>query len=116
MEDLNYLVFGPISEHGPSTQGLKLYGIADLLITCQGMVKKVYLMVLSGTEVVEGGPVSIVNSQQALFSQFCNKGLYLKNLTNIIGFPVPLQHKEQPLRRDFADKPMLSIVTDTRLL
>ena len=78
------------------------------------MGEKVYLLVLSGTEVVEGGPVSIVNSQQTLFSQFCNKGLYLKNLTNTIGFPAPLQHKEPHPRRDFPDEPMLSIVTDVR--
>ena len=80
----------------------------------QEMGKRVYMMVLSGTEVVEGGPVSIVNSQQTLFSQFCNKGMYLKHLTSIIGFPAPLQHKEPHPRRDFPDEPMLSIVTEVR--
>ena len=68
MEDLNYLIFGPLNEFGPNWQGLKSYGIADLLIKCTEQGKKVYLAVLSGTEVVEGGPVSIVNSQQTLFS------------------------------------------------
>ena len=33
-----------------------------LLIKCTEQGKKVYLAVLSGTEVVEGGLVSIVNS------------------------------------------------------
>ena len=37
MEDLNYLVFGPISQHGSSWQGLKSYGIAEWLIKCQQM-------------------------------------------------------------------------------
>ena len=78
------------------------------------MGKKVYLLVLSGTEVEEGGPVIIVNSQQTLFSQFCNKGLHLRNLANNIGFPAPLKHKESHLRRDYLDEPMLSIVTDVR--
>ena len=114
MEDLNYLILGPASEHGPNWHGLKAYGIEDLLIKGQEMGKRVYMMVLSGTKVVEGGPVSIVNSQQTLFSQFCNKGMYLKDLTSIIGFPAPLQHKEPHKRRDFPDEPMLSIVTDVR--
>ena len=78
------------------------------------MGKKVYLLVLSGTEVEEGGPVIIVNSQQTLFSQFCNKGLHLRNLANNIGFPAPLKHKESHLRRDYLDEPMLSIVTEVR--
>ena len=70
------------------------------------------MMVLSGTELVEGGPVSIVNSQQTLFSQFCNKGLYVKNQTSIIGFPAPLHHKEPDQRREFPDEP--SILTDVK--
>ena len=53
MEDLNYLILGPVSEHGPNLQGLKPYGIAYLLIKCQEMGKRVYMMVLSGTEVVD---------------------------------------------------------------
>ena len=96
IEDLNYLVFGPISHHRSSWQGLKSDGKAELLDTCQEMGKKVYLLVLSGTEVVEGGPVSIVNSQQTLFSQFCNKGLYLTNLTNTIGCSTAAQGTSPP--------------------
>ena len=72
------------------------------------------MLVLSGTEVVEGGPVSVVHSQQTLFSQFCNKGLYCRNLVNLVGFPAPLQHKAPHSRRDFPDEPLLSIVTDMR--
>ena len=34
MEDLSYLVLGPLNEMGPNLQGLKSYGIADLLIKC----------------------------------------------------------------------------------
>ena len=101
-----------MNEHGPTWQGLKAYGIADLLIKCTEQVKKVYLMVLSGTELVEGGPVSIVNSQQTLFSQFHNKGLYLKDLTNVIGFPATMQHKEPHELRDLSIEPMLSVMTD----
>ena len=71
-------------------------------------------MVLSGTEVVEGGPVSIVNSQQTLFSHFHNKGFYLKDLTNVIGFPAPMQHKEPHELRDLPNEPMLSVMTDLR--
>ena len=114
MEDLNYLVFGPIFQHRSSWQGLKSFVIAELLIKFREMGGKVYLLVLSGTEVVEGGPVSIVNSQQTLFSQFCNKGMYLKDLTSIIGFPAPMQHKEPHELRDLPDEPMLSVMTDIR--
>ena len=78
------------------------------------MGKKEYLLVLLGTKVVEGGPLSIVNSEKTLFSQLYNKGLYLKNLTKTIGFPAPLQHKEPHPLRYFHDKPILSIVTDVR--
>ena len=92
--------------------GLKFYGIADLLIKCTEQGKKVYLAVLSGTEVVEGGPVSIGNSQQTLFSQFHNKGLYLKDLTSLIWFPAPLQHNEPHELRDKPNEPGLSVMTD----
>ena len=43
-----------MNEHGPNWQGLKAYGIADLLIKCKEQGKRVYMMVLSGTEVVQG--------------------------------------------------------------
>ena len=71
-------------------------------------------MVLSETEVVEGGPVSFVNSQQTLFSQFHDNGLYFKDLTNVIGFPAPIQHKEPHKLRDLPNEPMLSVMTDIR--
>ena len=71
------------------------------------------MAVLSGTEVVEGGPVSIMNSQQTLFSQF-HKGLYLKDLTSLICFPAPLQYKVPHELRDKANEPVLSIMTDLR--
>ena len=59
----------------------------ELLVKYQEMGKKIYLLVLSGTEVVEERPVRIVNSQQTLILQFSNRELYGKNLTNLIGFP-----------------------------
>ena len=61
MKEVNYLFLG-LNEMGPNWQGMKSHGIADLLIKCTEQGKKVYLAVLSGTEMVEGGPVSIVNS------------------------------------------------------
>ena len=85
-----------------------------MLIKCTEQGEKEYLAVLSGTEVVEGGPVSIVNSQQTLFSQFHNKGLYLKDLTSVIGFPAPMQHKEPHELRDLPNEPVLSVMTDIR--
>ena len=99
---------GPLNDHGPNWQGLKAYGIADLLIKCTEQGKKLYKVVLSVTEVVEGVLVSIVNSQQTLLSQFHNKGLYLKDLTNVIGFPAPMQHKGPHELRDLPNEPVLS--------
>ena len=69
---------------------------------------------LSGTEVVEGGPVSIVNSQQTLFSQFHNRGLFLKDLACLVCLPAPLQHKVPHELRDTANEPVLSVMTDLR--
>ena len=92
MEDLSYLILGPLNEIGPNWQGMKSYGIADLLVKCTDQGKNVYLAVLSGTKVAESGPVIIVNSQQTLFYQFHNRGLYLKDLTSLVCFPAPLQH------------------------
>ena len=56
----------------------------------------------------------VFNSQQTLFLQFCNKEMYLKDLTSIIGFPAPIQQKESHERRDFPDEPILSVMTDIR--
>ena len=69
---------------------------------------------LSGTEVLEGSPVSLVNSQQTLFSQFHNRGLYLKDLACLVCFPAPLQHKVPLELRDTANEPVLSVMTDLR--
>ena len=69
---------------------------------------------LSGTEVVEGGPVSISNSQQTLFSQFHSKGLFLKDLAALVCFPAPLQYKVKHELRDTANEPVSSIMRDIR--
>ena len=88
--------------------------LADLLIKATEQGKKVYIAVLSGTEVVEGGPVSIVNSQQTLFSQFHNRGLYLKDLTSLVSFQALLRHKVPHELRHTANEPVLSVMTDLR--
>ena len=44
MEDLNYLILGPLNEHRPNWQGLKAYGLVDLLIRCTEQGNKVYLV------------------------------------------------------------------------
>ena len=59
------------------------------LVKIQEMGKKIYLFVLSGTEVVE-----------TLLSQFSNRELYGKTLTNPVGFPAPMYHREPQTRRD----------------
>ena len=46
---------------------------------------------LSGTEVVEGGPVGYTNSEQTIFSQFHGKGLFLKGLVALISYSSPMQ-------------------------
>ena len=71
----------------------------------QELGKRMYRMLLSGTKVVEGGPFSIVNSQQTMFSQFSNKVMYLKDLNSLIGFPIPLQHKEPTSAGTFLASP-----------
>ena len=65
--------------------------MAELLIKCMDQGKRVFLAAVSGTEAVEGGPVSYTNSEQTVFSQFHGKGLYMKGLVHLISFPSPLQ-------------------------
>ena len=55
---------------------------------------------LSGTEVVEGGPVGYTNSEQTLFSQFHGNGLFLKGLVALISYPAPMQGKVKHELRD----------------
>ena len=69
---------------------------------------------MSGAEVVEGSPVSIVNSQQTVFSQFHSRGLFLKDLADLVCFPAPLQHKVKHELRDTAEEPVNSIMSDIR--
>ena len=88
--------------------------VAELLIKAAEQGKKVYIAVLSGTEVVEGGLVSIVNSQQTVFSQFHSRGLFLKDLADLVCFSAPLQHKVPNELRDTATEPVNSIMTDIR--
>ena len=76
--------------------------------------KKVYIAVLTGTVVVESGPVSKVNSQQNLFSQFHSRGLFLEDLADLVCFPAPLQHKVPHELRDTANEPVNSVMTDIR--
>ena len=66
MENLNFYILGPAN--GRNWQGLGNYGIGETLVKIQEMGKKIYLFVLSGTEVVEVVSVSIANSQQVLLS------------------------------------------------
>ena len=85
--------------------------MSELLLKCEKQGKRIFLAVVSGTEVVEGGPVSINNSQQTLFSQFHSKGLFLKGLAAVICFPAPLQYKVKHELRDTASEPVSSILS-----
>ena len=88
--------------------------MAELLIKCMEQGKRIFLAAVSGTEVVEGGPVSYTNSQQTLFSQFHSKGLFLKGLAAMICFPAPLQAKVKHELRDTDREPVSSILSDLR--
>ena len=93
LEDLCFLTLGQLNDRGVNWEGWKSYGVSELLIKCLEQGKRIFLAAVSGTEVVEGGPVSYTNSQQTLFSQFHSKGLFLKGLAALICFPAPLQDK-----------------------
>ena len=84
MEDLCYLSLGQLNEKGANWEGWKSYGISELLIKAAEQGKKVFIAVLFGTEVVEDGPISIVNSQQTVLSQFHSRGLFLKDLADLV--------------------------------
>ena len=76
------------------------YGTTELLVKIQDQGKRVNSFVLSDTKLVKGGPMSIVSSQQVLLSQFSNRELYFKYITNIIGYPAPMFCRDTHLRRD----------------
>ena len=97
MENLNISDLGPLSSHGRIWQGLGNYGIRELIVKIQEMGKKIYLLFLSGTKVVEGGPVNIVNSQQTLLTKFSNRELYNKRLDLSFWLPSPLVSQGAPL-------------------
>ena len=76
--------------------------------------KRVFLVAVTGTEAVEGGPVSYTNSEQTLFSQFHGKGLVLKGLVALISDPSPMQGKVKHELRDSDREPVSSILSDLR--
>ena len=112
IEDLCFLSLGPLNEKGANWEGWRAFGVSELLIKCLDQGKRVFLAVVSGTEAVEGGPVSYTNSEQTVFSQFHGKGLYMKNLVHLISFPSPLQGIVKHELRDSEREPIGSIVAD----
>ena len=105
---------GQLNERGANWEGWKSYGVSELLIKAEEQGNKVFLAVLSGTEVLEGCPVSMSNSHQTVFSQFHSRGLFLKDLAALVSFPAPLQHKVKHKMRDTAKDPVSSIMRDIR--
>ena len=76
--------------------------------------KRIFLAAVSGTEEVDGGPVSYTNSQQTLFLQFHSKGLFLKGLAALICFAAPLQAKVKHKLKDTDREHVISILSDLR--
>ena len=62
VEVFNFYIQGPLYSQGKLWTQRGKYGIAELLFKIQDQGKRIYLFVLSGTELVEGDLVSIVNS------------------------------------------------------
>ena len=58
IEELCFFSLGPLNNLGGNWEGWKSFGISELLLKCLELGKRVFLSVLSGTEAVEGGPVS----------------------------------------------------------
>ena len=76
------------------------------------MGKRVFLSVLSGTEAVEGGPVSYTNSAQTVFSQFFGKGLNMMGMVKLVSFPAPFQGITKHELRDTEQEPLGSFMAD----
>ena len=90
IEELNFYVLGPINNFGGNWENLKSFGISELLLKCNDMGKRVFLSVVSGTECVEGGPVSYTNSAQTCFSKFMGKGLPMVGMVRLVSFPATM--------------------------
>ena len=112
LEDLCFLSLGPLDDRGANWEGWRAFGVSELLIKCLDLGKRVFLSVLSGTEAVDGGPVSYTNSEQTVYSQFHGKGLYMMNMVKLISFPAPFQGIMKHELHDTELEPLGSIIAD----
>ena len=81
----------------------------------KSMGKRHNLFIVSGTEMVLGGPTSITNSQRAAFSQFKKRELFHRNLSNMLGFPLPLMCPVSHRNRDTDEELIASLMRTWKL-
>ena len=114
IEELCFFSLGPLNNLGGNWEGWKSFGISELLLKCLDLGKRVFLSVLSGTEAVEGGPVSYTNSEQTVFSEFFGKGLYMMDMVKLLSFPALFQGITKHELCDTELEPLGSIVADIK--
>ena len=112
IEELCFLSLGPLNNKGANWEGWKSFGVSELLLKCLDLGKRVFLSVLSGTEAVDGGPVSYTNSEQTVYSQFFGKGFFMMDVVKLISFPAPFHGIMKHELLDTEHEPLDSIVAD----
>ena len=79
------------------------------------MGKRVFLGIVSGTEFMEGGPVSYTESAQVCFSQFMGKAQPVEGMVRLLTFPAPLLCRSKHQTRDTAIEPLTSAMADIKV-
>ena len=115
VEQLNYYVFGTLNSFQGNWENLKRFGVAELLLKIWDMGKIVFLGIVSGTEFLDGGPVSYTESAQVCFSQFMGKAQPMEGTFRLLMFPAPLLCRSKHQSRDTAIEPLSSVMADIKL-
>ena len=115
LEILNYYVFAPLNAFNGNYDTIGRYSVAELLFKLYKMGKNVQLIVTSGTEFIEGGPVSFTESAQVCFSQFLGREQPMEGMVSLLMFPAPLLLRSKIQSRDTDEEPLAAVMADIKV-
>ena len=115
VEILNYYIFGTLNDFKGNYDKIGRFGVSELLLKLWKMGKRVLLGITSGTEFMEGGPVSYTESAQVCFSQFMGREQPIEGMVKLLTFPAPLLLRSKHQTRDTAMEPLTSAMADIKV-
>ena len=115
VETLNFYIFGPLNDFRGDYDKIGRFSVAELLLKLWKMGKRVQLGITSGTEFIEGGPVSYTESAQVCFSQFMGREQPIEGMVNLLIFPAPLLLRSKHQSRDTEMEPLTSVMADIKV-